>query len=357
MELREHLFLSFFPPEAGKRLAEAAKIQTLEKDNFLLREGDPPDYLYLILNGTAAIRKEDQNGRSVLLGYVQENDFVGEFGIVDNAPRCADVQATTSLTIAAIPREAILKSLHDPSALFKLAAHTIHRMRTSNQRHVEDLLQQERMSLLGQMISGILHDFRNPFAVIGMASDCIQQCCPDAQTYCEMITQQIERMNCMAEDILDFSRGHTELEKEPVVLSGFFEKFRRLYETYFAQMNVELKIMPSDLTVAGDSAKLMRVLQNLTGNAVQAMRDNGGILSLSARQEPGHVVLIISDNGPGIPNAVRHNLFDVFSSAGKKDGFGIGLAVTQSIITAHGGFIRFETEEGRGTTFFIHLPA
>ena len=72
MELREHLFLSFFPPEASKYLANAAMIQTLEKNNFLLHEGDPPDYLYLILEGTAAIRKQDLSGKSVLLGYVQE---------------------------------------------------------------------------------------------------------------------------------------------------------------------------------------------------------------------------------------------------------------------------------------------
>lgn len=357
MELREHLFLSFFSPEVSTSLAEQAVVKTLEKGAVLLREGDPPDYLYLILEGSAAIRKQDPNGRPVLLGYVQENDFVGEFGIIDNAPRCADIQATTPLVAAAIPRETILKSLHDPHALFKLAAHTIHRMRTSNQRHAEDLLQQERMNLLGQMISGILHDFRNPFAVISMASDLIGQTCTDAQPYCEMISQQIDRMNCMAEDILDFSRGRTDLKKEPVALADLFEQFRKLYETYFSGMNVVLKIEPTDLSISGDSAKLMRVLQNLTGNAVQAMQATGGTLTLAAKREPEHVVLTISDNGPGIPNAIRHNLFDVFSSAGKKDGFGIGLAVTQSIITAHGGSICFDTQEGCGTTFFIRFPS
>lgn len=102
----------------------------------------------------------------------------------------------------------------------------------------------------------------------------------------------------------------------------------------------------------------MRVLQNLTGNAAQAMREAGsGTLTLSAFQEDSGIVLCVADNGPGIPEEIQHNLFDAFATSGKKDGIGIGLAVTHSIITAHGGSIHFETEPGKGTTFFIRLPA
>jgi len=357
MELNEHPFLSFFPKESGDRLTASAELRAPASGDFLLREGDAPDSLYLILEGSAAIRKKDPDGKPVLLGYVHEGDFVGEFGLIDHAPRCADVQAASALRVAAIPRDAVLHALRDPSALFRLAAHTIDRMRSANQRHVEDLIRQERMSLLGGMMNGILHDFRNPFAVISMASDCILQSSPDAQPFCEIISQQIERMTHMAEDILDFSRGRTELEKEPFKVSELFEQFRALYEEYFSQLEIALQIEPSALQICGDRSKLMRVLQNLTGNAAQAMRPDGGKLMLSARQEGSEIVLCIADNGPGIPEEIQHNLFDAFSTSGKKDGVGIGLAVTHSIVKAHGGGISFSTEASRGTTFFIRLPA
>ena len=213
------------------------------------------------------------------------------------------------------------------------------------------------MGLLGEMMGGILHDFRNPFAVISMASECIQQSCPEAQPYCEMISQQIQRMICMAEDILDFSCGNTQLAKAPVALDSLFDQFQKLYADYYAQMKIALKIEPSGESICGDEDKLMRVLQNLIGNAAQAMKDSGGTITLSAVKEPGQIILRVADNGPGIPEEVQHNLFDAFATSGKKKGVGLGLAVTQSIIAAHGGSICFDTQQGRGTTFSVHLPA
>lgn len=357
MELVDHPFLSFFPPETAGELAKNATIEEIAPDEFLLREGDPSDFLYLILEGSAAIRKKDPEGTPILLGYVHENDFVGEFGLLDDAPRCADAQATEKLRVARIPRESVLQALRDPTALFRLAAHTIHQMRSANQRHVDEMIRQERMVMLGKMMNGILHDFRNPFAAISMATECIQGTCPDAKEYCEMISLQIDRMMHMAEDILDFSRGNTEIKKTRFPLSRFFEQFNLLYNPYLSQNGVQLYIEPTDLQLTGDQEKLMRVLQNLTGNATQAMQGTGGTLTLSAQREGDEIVLCITDTGPGIPKEIQHNLFDAFSTSGKKEGIGIGMAVVRSIIKAHEGTIRFETEAGNGTTFFIRLPA
>lgn len=357
MDLCDHQFLSFFPAADRARLAKEAKLCSLEPNELLLREGDPSDRLYLILEGTASIQKRDASGKSTFLGYIQMNDFVGEFGIIDNAPRSADVQAVTPLHVASIPRETILDCLHDPAALFRLTAHTIHRMRTANQLHVEALLKQERMGLIGQMMSGILHDFRNPFAVISMASECILQDSPEAAPYCELISQQINRMTGMAEDILNFSSGKMVLHPAPILLDDLFEQFHKLYADYFAQMEVELHIEPSGSTFSGDADKLMRVLQNLTNNAAQAMATSGGSITLSAEHTPEQIVLHVADDGPGIPEELRYSLFDAFATKGKKNGLGLGLAVTQSIVDAHGGHISFDTEPGGGTTFHIVLPA
>ncbi|MCU0858807.1 MAG: ATP-binding protein [Pontiellaceae bacterium] len=357
MELRDHQFLSFFKPETDIMLMQNAEVRSVESGAYLLREGEPSTCLYLILEGSAAIRKNNPNGSPVLLGYVQENDFLGEFGLIDNAPRCADAQAVEKMRVATISREIILKALHDPVALFRLAAHTIHRMRSANQRHVEDMIRQERMSLLGGMVSGILHDFRNPFAVISMASECILNESAEAWPYCDMISQQIQRMTDMAEDIMDFSRGQVTIQKELFKVEDLLERFRHLYEEYFSRMSIKLVITPTDLCLSADFKKLLRVLQNLAGNAAQAMKSPGGTLILSACKEGQKIVLSVTDNGPGIPKEIQHNLFDAFSTSGKKEGVGIGLAVVHSIVTEHNGTISFETNRNCGTTFFIRLPA
>ena len=355
MNLRNHLFFSFFSDDAKDCLIQSASLTSLLAGELLIREGDPSEELYLLLDGRAAIRKEEEGGRSALIGYIEKNDFVGEFGIIDQAPRSATVEAITNLRVAVIPRQTAIDCLRDSTALFRLTAHTTQRMRIANQRYVKDILQQERIGLLGEMMNGILHDFRNPFAVISMASDCILQSCPDAEIFCEMISQQINRMTSMAEDILDFSSGRTSLDREPVVLSGLFEHFRKLYADYFLQMDVVLKIEPIDERIFGDADKLLRVLQNLTCNAAQAMAISGGTITISAKKEDEQILISVSDNGPGIPEDVQHNLFDAFSTSGKQNGIGIGMAVVQSIIKAHAGSIHFETEAGRGTTFFIRL--
>lgn len=356
MKLQEHLFLSFFPAKTAERLKQAAELSSFEKDVVLIHDGDDSEHLYLILEGTAAIRKQDEHGKLVLLGYVEENDFVGEFGIIDQSPRSADVVAVTKMQVAAIPREFVLESLHDEQALFRVAAHTIRRMRTANQRHIEDLLQQERMSLLGGMISGIIHDFRTPFAVIEMATEMIQMKPSSAERYCGMIEQETERMNCMAADVLDYAGGSTKLNNAPVVIGDLFEGFCKRYFEFYSQWNITLQSQPSPDIIEGDADKLMRVLQNLTGNAAQAMEKTGGSILLSSKRTDDKIILTVSDDGPGIPEEIQHNLFDAFSTSGKVEGVGLGLVVTRNIINAHGGEISFDSESGRGTTFNIVLP-
>lgn len=357
MKLQKHLFLSFFSAETAERLMQSAERSSLEKDAVLIHDGDDSKYLYLILEGTASIRKQDEHGEVVLLGYVEENDFVGEFGIIDNSPRSADVVAVTEMQVAAIPRELVLESLRDEQALFRVAAHTIRRMRTANQRHVQDLLQQERMSLLGKMVSGIIHDFRNPFAVIGMATELIQMKSSETDRYCQMILEQIERVNSMAEDTLDFAGGNTTLNAVPIVIGDLFERFCKQYAEYYSQWNISIQFEPSQDLIEGDADKLMRVLQNLIGNAAQAMQQTGGSIRLSSERKDDKMVLIVRDDGPGIPEEIQHNLFDAFSTFGKVKGVGLGLVVTRNIINNHGGEISFDSEPGRGTTFKISLPA
>ncbi|MEM9227044.1 MAG: HAMP domain-containing sensor histidine kinase, partial [Verrucomicrobiota bacterium] len=109
--------------------------------------------------------------------------------------------------------------------------------------------------------------------------------------------------------------------------------------------------------VLGEENKLLRVMQNLVGNAIEAFDENeNGQVHIFVHDKESHAEIIISDNGKGIPEEIRHNLFTPFVTYGKSGGTGLGTAIVKSIIDAHQGTIEFETATGAGTTFTITLP-
>jgi signal transduction histidine kinase len=356
MNLADHSFFSFFEPEMAAVMADGAVLLDLADGDVLFKEGDTPDNLYLVLEGSVAISKNDSAGQPQVIAYIHANDFLGEFAMLDGGTRSATVSAAGAGRLAAINRRVILENLRDAGAGLDLTIRIIERIRASNQRQVEERMRQERMSMVGKMINGIIHDFRNPFTVINMLASMLKRKHPDTESYCDMLAEQIGRMMGMAEEVLEFSRGVTALKAKPFAVADLFARFDRLNRDYLQSLNIVLKIDPVCCSYCGDEDKLLRVLQNLVTNAAQALDGKGGEIRINAEHDEGGLGIHVADNGPGIPEQVRHNLFEAFSTYGKQNGLGLGMAITHSIISAHGGTIRFETETGRGTTFHIHLP-
>jgi signal transduction histidine kinase len=137
-------------------------------------------------------------------------------------------------------------------------------------------------------------------------------------------------------------------------LKDLFPYFEMLNADYFRRQGVELRIETADLEVRADPDKLVRILQNLTNNACQAMLF-GGHICLSARDDGEWVTLLVADNGPGIPVELREHLFEPFVTSGNHGGTGLGTSIAKSLIEAHGGTISFVTGDA-GTTFSIRLP-
>ncbi len=94
---------------------------------------------------------------------------------------------------------------------------------------------------------------------------------------------------------------------------------------------------------------------NIIRNSIEALRGKG-LIRIASDQENGSARIHITDNGPGIPEAIRDHLFDPFVTSGKAGGTGLGTAISKSIVDAHGGRLDFNTETGKGTTFVITLP-
>ena len=357
MKTIEHSFFQFFEPDVAEAIAANAELVNLADQEVLFAEGDLPDALYLVLDGSIEVLKNDSMGRPQPIAYIHANDFIGELAILDGGPRSATARAAGSASLAAISKEVIVTHLGQSAAGLNFTMKIIRRMRESNQRRVDELVRQEKMSIVGRMINGIMHDFRNPFAVISLLADLIRRKHPEITDHCKTISEQIDRLTGMVEDLLEFSKGGGSLKTQPYEPSQMLERFERLNRAYLASLGIELTTVAEPGMIQGNEDKMLRVLQNLMSNAAQALEPDGGHIRIHAAFEPdGALKITFADDGPGIPEQVRHNLFEAFSTYGKKTGLGLGMAITHSIIQAHGGTIRFDTETGKGTTFHIHLP-
>lgn len=227
----------------------------------------------------------------------------------------------------------------------------------------EQLAQKQKMATVGDMAAGIVHDLKNPVAVIkGYAEmtgdDSISAA--QRQRYLGFINQESDRVLDMVQDLLDFSRGSVSIKPRITEVSAFMERCLQAIGPTFEHKGVQVEL---DAAYRGplrmDADKLLRVFANIAGNAADVLR-SGGIfrISVDARKEAGRsfVVFELSDNGPGIPEEIQDRLFEPFVTHGKSHGTGLGMAITRSLVEAHGGDISFVSRIDQGTTFRIRLP-
>ena len=361
MQLREHIFFTFFDAATAARLCEATKIRRLSDGEILFRENDAADSMYLVLEGAVRLVKKDPGGADQTIAVVRENDFFGEFGVLDGGPRSAGAVAVGALVLAGFPRELILRTIGESgaSASLGLTVQIINKIRLANERYVQDRLRHERAILLGEMVEEIVHDFRNPFLVLQTAIWQVGTLHDDDETkeMCNLAESQVRRMERMTEDLLEYARGAPQLRIAPLDVGGMLLRFEELNRTFLRTLQIELVVHPLYRRIEGDEEKLLRVLQNLAGNAADAFNRQPGRIEVRAEPDGDGVRIHVQDNGPGIPEAVRPNLFDLFVTHGKKMGVGLGMNIVKTVVEAHGGELTFDTATGAGTTFHIRLPA
>lgn len=361
MELRENRFLSFFGEPTRRTLEARALIHELADGTLLFEEGDPPDCVYLVLDGEIALIKRPTADKEQVLAKVAAGDYFGEVGILDNAGRSTGARASGQTRVAAINRGTVEEALHSepPQVTIRLFRRILEYLRVTNDRFVGELVRKEKMQFIGEMAGAIIHDFKSPMTGIQMAAQFIARQVDDTEVrrWCDLIEQQINRMIAMAHELLDYSRGSPSLDRKPTRISDLVARFESLNGDFIGKSGASLRTYPIDAEVNIDANRMLRVLQNLVGNAVDAFGDKpGGIVEILCQPAEGGVWLMVRDNGPGIPEKIRERLFEPFITHGKSHGTGLGTAIAKSIIEAHGGQLSFETESGKGTIFYIWLP-
>ncbi|MEC4805157.1 MAG: HAMP domain-containing sensor histidine kinase [Jaaginema sp. PMC 1079.18] len=362
MDLDSHQFLSFFEPKQAAQLQVVAIIEQFRDRAVIFDEGAESDCIYLVLDGEVEFRKQISPDKYQSLAKAQPDAFFGELGLLDGKPRSMQAIALDSAILAKIPSEDLMQVLEQTkgTVVTKLCSYMIERLRSNTEEYVHELIRKEKMVLYGEMLNTVIHDFRSPLSSINLASSIIKDQHPNTDTveWCELIAAQTQRMTAMAEEFLEFARGNTVMNEQPLDIAVLLQRLEKLNRIFWEQSQVELQIdCPSGIIISADEDKLLRVLQNLTTNAVDAFRGKGGRIEIKVMKQDNQAEITIRDNGPGIPESIQARLFDAFVTHGKANGTGLGTAIAKSIVDAHHGEIDFVSHPGQGTCFYLRFPS
>jgi two-component system NtrC family sensor kinase len=222
------------------------------------------------------------------------------------------------------------------------------------------LIQSEKLAAVGQLTAGIVHDVKNPLAVIKGLAEVLQDdatITDETRHELQVIRESAEKANRIVSDLLKFAR-QSQPEMESHDLRETVEASIRLTTYLIREARIQLvKEIPEQmLLVAYDPQQIEQVLINLIHNAIQAM-PNRGTLKVCLEQVDGSAAVAIQDTGTGISPENLKRIFDPFFTTKPEGvGTGLGLSVSYGIIANHKGRIEVESEEGKGTKFTIYLP-
>lgn len=238
-----------------------------------------------------------------------------------------------------------------------------------NHVYLRELVQSERMAALGTMAGMLAHDLRTPMTVIRGYAEMLAAggASPDeVRTRAATIVEMVDRLDRMTEDTLDFARAGGRLSRRSVTLDELAgEVLSGLERELPGLAVVRHEGGPLDGSGSLDTDKLRRAVFNIAGNAREAMGGTGRLhVSMQRETAEGRdlVVLWLADEGPGIPASIRATLFDAFVTAGKKNGTGLGLAVTRRFVEDQGGTVELADPaaapfpETSGACFCIRIP-
>ncbi|MCZ6832812.1 MAG: ATP-binding protein [Acidobacteria bacterium] len=227
----------------------------------------------------------------------------------------------------------------------------------------EQAMQAEKMSVIGEMLSGVAHELNNPLAsVLGFSQLLLSQCTDEWQHQrLSLVVAEAQRARRVVTNLLDVARVRPP-ERVAVSLDELVTSILALFAYPFRVDDIEVEWHPAPNLppVSGDRARLQQVMVNLVSNAHHALRhcDKPRRLIVRADEAAGRVRLQVSDNGGGIPESHLDRIFTpFFTTKAVGAGTGLGLAICARIAEEHGGTIHVRSQVGEGATFLLDLPA
>lgn len=348
---------------------------------IIFNEGEAADKLYIVADGIVEILKNDRDENKVTVGVHTKGNVFGEMAILDNLPRSGTARARTPVKALYLERDDFLKILDSNPSVNRCMIKSLSGIiRTFNEVHIKEnaeynkrlksvveelkkmqkeALCKERLYLMGQSASQILHDIRNPLSVLKTQALLLgtgDLSPPEKKKACENIISTVSRMENLTTEFMDFIRGDIKLDYTVVGARHLGDSLLESLSGKFSEKNVRLDIeYKNEFSAIVDEGRILRCLINLIENALKAVDRGTGVVSVVFDCKNELFSIEITDNGCGIPEENLSRIFQPFFSE-SEGGTGLGLQIVQSIVKAHNGEIQVKSVPGAGTTFTMIIP-
>lgn len=380
--LRRVYFFKDLDNEEIRLVALSCSEEEHAPGDILFVEGSTADRFYIVIEGRVEVWKNYYDPKPDLLAVHGPGHFFGEMALVDELPRSATVVAKDPVKVLYLYRDDFRRLIRERSSIALSVMTAISFMvRSSNELYVDDLrkrnaelekayaeleraqaarLQGERLSTLGKFSSLILHDIRNPLSIlkgqIQLMAIHIEE--PERlKTHVGACLSEVDRLERLASEFLDYSRGEIRLDMAIALPRDLLEKTRDRVSQRFKKANIVCEFdLRYNEPVILDAERILRALQNVADNACKAMRETGGVLTMRSCRDGDILVFEIADTGEGMTEEVRSHVFEPFYSASGQGGTGLGMLIVKNIVEAHGGCVRLSSEPGKGTSVTLALP-
>jgi len=259
----------------------------------------------------------------------------------------ADEGRTDEVGVAARGFDATLSALHRSTRELEAGC-------------AERMVRADRFAAVGEMATGLAHEIRNPLAGLSGALELLAEDLAASPPQAEVVKEmrhQVTRLTQTMEGLLRFARPPRARMRTLDVNAVLENVLFLVRQQRGGKATVLVEWRPGVLLppVCGDPALLEQVFVNVCLNACQAMNGAGGTLTVTSLLRNERVLVQIADSGPGIPEAVRPHIFTPFFTT-RRDGNGLGLAISARIVVEHGGQIDFSCPPAGGTIFSVSLP-
>lgn len=215
-----------------------------------------------------------------------------------------------------------------------------------------------RLTSIGRLLSGVMHDLKTPLSVVSGYVQLMART-DDPKTraeHAQAIAAQFDVIASMQREVLEFARGERSILIRKVYLEKYFGDLERQVLREIEGTKIKLNMELLDRGFARfDEVKIQRLLGNLIRNALEAMGDRGGTLTVRVERDGDDLVIVVADTGRGIPKEIQHRLFKSFVTSGKAGGTGLGLSIVKKIAMEHHGTVSVDSSP-EGARFVVRLP-
>ncbi len=378
--LRRVFFFKDLSDEEILVVAQVCHEDRYSSGDVLFTEGSAADRCFIVLEGRVEVWRNHSEANPILLGLHGPGHFFGELALLDELPRSATVVAREDTRVLFLYREdfhALIRS-HASIALSVMVSISF-MLRSSNEVFLEDLkkrnaelesayaelekaqgerLRNERLSTLGKFSSMILHDIRNPISSLKNRLTMMQPQLrePRLEDNLRGAFSDLARLENLAEEFLDYSRGEMRLNLSPVEPSELVRRAADSVRARFesAGLSIETDCRLDKPTIL-DSDRVLRAILNVADNARKAMA-RGGKLTIRAFREGDLNVFLLEDTGEGMPPDVLAHVFEPFYSSSRQGGTGLGMLIVKNVVEAHGGRVSVSSRPGKGTQVRLSFP-